>query len=78
VVGMHGSTFSTALLDKEVLCKGMNLLGDQVIINVVDHLLDELGYKLHGAFDFFSIEVRIVDFNLVGIGGVLEEKGKML
>ncbi len=78
VVGVHRIIFSTDLLNKEVLWKGRNLLGDQVIINVVNHLLDELVHKLHSALNFLSIKVWIIDFNLVGIDGVLGEQGKML
>jgi hypothetical protein len=44
------------LLNKKVLGKSWDLLWDQVVVNVFDHLVDEYGRKFHADGDVLNLK----------------------
>ncbi len=67
-----------SLLDKKALSKGGDIIGDQVVFNVLNHFIDKLGPQLHPSFDDLGFKNRIADFNFVCVDGVLRKVCKML
>jgi hypothetical protein len=78
VVGFCKGDASCNLLEEKALSKSGDILWDQIIFNVLGHLLDEFGCKLHADGNVLSLEGQIAKFNIVGVDGVLQKGSKML